>query len=269
MTAFWQGAFMAGKNTHNTNDRLRFDQEREVRGDRSMKMEGGKDCAENGPDEEVAAAVMRSFPRLSSDEQKISLLIYRLLSEGNPVNLGCLSEKSGLGKKEIATFLMSRSGLRTIEYDDRQRIVGFAGLSLMPTHHKFYIGPERLYSWCAWDALFLPELLQKTAKIVSCCPVSGMEIRLTVSPEEIHQYSPLSSVMSFRIPEPSVIQGQDMVHRFCCDIRFFANSDQTLLWVAEKKEVVIFGVREAYALARIKNFVQYPELFPENRNMQS
>lgn len=234
-----------------------------------MKMESGKDSAENGPEDEVVAAVVRNFPRLSSDEQKISLLIYRLLSEGTPVNLGVLPERSGMDKQKLAAFLMSGGGIRTIEYDERQRIVGFGGLSLEPTPLRFCVGKETLYAWCAWDALFLPELLQKTAHIVSCCPLTGSEIRLTVTPREIHRCFPLSSVMSFRIPEPSIVQGLDIVRRFCCDIRFFVDRDQARLWVSDKKGVVILGMEESYSLARTKNFVQYPDFFPENQNTHS
>jgi len=60
-------------------------------------------------------------------------------------------------------------------------VTGFWGLSLHETTHCLEVSGKTLYGWCAWDTLFIPELLGSTARIISICPVTGKEIQLTVS----------------------------------------------------------------------------------------
>jgi alkylmercury lyase len=59
-----------------------------------------------------------------------------------------------------------------VELDDHGRIVALAGLSLTPTAHRFTVGGRQLYTWCAWDTLVLPGLLDQPAHVESTCPVT-------------------------------------------------------------------------------------------------
>jgi alkylmercury lyase len=224
---------------------------------------------ESGQDDQKMHAmklVAESFSPMSSEGQKLSLLVYRLLGEGIPVDMKRIAKMSG---KTLSTILASLNGpgndIHHIEYDARQRIIGFGGLSLTPSPHRFRIGGKMLYAWCAWDTLFLPELLQKTAHIASGCPLTGGEISLTVTPKEIRRYFPLSAVMSFRIPTRAIIQDADIIHRFCCDIRFHANRNLAQQWISEKKDVVIFDMEEAFSLAKFANAIRYSECLPLDR----
>ena len=58
------------------------------------------------------------------------------------------------------------------------------GLSLRDTVHRFTVAGVRLSAWCALDTLFLPAVLDQTATIASASPVTGGQVRLTVSPRE-------------------------------------------------------------------------------------
>jgi hypothetical protein len=55
-------------------------------------------------------------------------------------------------------------------------IVGIA-LSLRPTRHRFRVRGHDLYTWCGFDALFLPIILGERAGVASTCLVTGAEIR--------------------------------------------------------------------------------------------
>ena len=70
------------------------------------------------------------------------------------------------------------------------RIEGFWGLATKPTHHRFTVGGRTLWTWCAQDSLFLPELLGETARIESSDPETGDPTRLTVSPETVEKAEP-------------------------------------------------------------------------------
>ena len=43
--------------------------------------------------------------------------------------------------------------------DERGHVIGHGGLALDETVHRFDVDGRRLHAWCAWDTLFLPELL--------------------------------------------------------------------------------------------------------------
>lgn len=67
------------------------------------------------------------------------------------------------------------------EVDDGA-VVGLA-LSLRPTRHRFRVRGIDLYTWCGFDALFLPIMLGERAEVASTCPVTGAEIRMAVEPD--------------------------------------------------------------------------------------
>lgn len=67
-----------------------------------------------------------------------------------------------------------------IELDEARNVVGTAGLTLRETPHMFEVEGQRLHAWCALDALTLPRLVGRTARVVSLCAATGVAIRLTV-----------------------------------------------------------------------------------------
>jgi alkylmercury lyase len=40
-------------------------------------------------------------------------------------------------------------------------------------HHRFEINGLTLWTWCAWDSLFIPEILAQTARVASRDPETG------------------------------------------------------------------------------------------------
>ena len=77
---------------------------------------------------------------------------------------------------EEATAFIKQVG----ELDKEGNIVGWMGLSQKDHPHKFRINGHKLATWCAWDTLFLPALLKRTAKVESTCPSTKELVRLTM-----------------------------------------------------------------------------------------
>ncbi len=44
----------------------------------------------------------------------------------------------------------------------RERHDEYWGLAIAETKHRLEVDGRALYTWCAWDSLFLPEILQRT-----------------------------------------------------------------------------------------------------------
>ncbi len=115
----------------------------------------------------------QNLMQLSAEEQRVSLVFYQLLVKGKPVALENVATKSGSTVQEI-NLIIGRWGSEVLWNEDR-KIIGFFGLNLNKTAHSLEVDDTMLYTWCAWDALFIPALLDKTVKVRSTCPVTKQE----------------------------------------------------------------------------------------------
>ena len=80
-------------------------------------------------------------------------------------------------------------------------MLGFGGLAAAPLSHKFELDGRTLWTWCAWDSLFIPQILGENAEVTSSDPRTGAAIQLTVTPDGIQSHVPESAVVSFITPD--------------------------------------------------------------------
>ncbi len=147
--------------------------------------------------------------------------------------------------------------------DEANRVIGFWGLSVGKMKHRFEVDGVQLYTWCAWDTLFLPELLGKSARVESICETSGEPVRLSVSPQRVESVDPGSVCISFLTPDSSRFQ-QDIVQNFCHYIHFFRSRKDGEAWIAKTPGTFILSLDEATELARRKNQLQFGPLLCGN-----
>jgi alkylmercury lyase len=141
--------------------------------------------------------------------------------------------------------------------DDAGRVIGFWGLAIPRMKHRFEVDGVRLHTWCAWDTLFLPELLDKTARVESVCETSGEPVRLVVSPTGIESAEPDSLVLSFVEPKASRFEG-DIIKNFCHFVHFFRSREDGAEWIAKRlPRRFLLTLDEAVDLARRKNEAQF------------
>jgi alkylmercury lyase len=224
----------------------------------------GNDCcgvkaAESQIDlEDVALRTVRAFPVLGLVEQRVSLQLYRLLAEGQPVARVTLAQRLGISEDKVNGILDRWPGVFA---DSQRRIVGYWGLALPAAYtsrHQLTIGGRKLSAWCAWDTLFLPQLLAQTAEIQSAGPDQGATVSLTVSPERVERVQPAGAQMSFLLPDAAAVQ-KDVVTTFCHFVHFFASRQAGESWAAQHPGTFLLSIEQAYALARRKNEMQYCE----------
>lgn len=206
------------------------------------------------------ADLLNAFPdefhQLSSDQQKLSLQLYRTLAEGRPVSPERIAATVGLEEQAVRAILEGWPG---VYYDDDRRVIGYWGLALREMDHRFEVAGKILYTWCAWDSLFLPELIRMTARVESSCPVTGVRIRLTVSPEGIQDCHPAESVISFLKPQAGRFR-RDVIQHFCRYVHFFSSPEVGVQWVAQHEGTFLLSLNQAEELARWKNRAQYGNL---------
>jgi alkylmercury lyase len=119
------------------------------------------------------------------------------------------------------------------------------------------IDGQRLSAWCAWDTLFLPELLGKPAGVQSQSPCGGA-VKLMVTPTGVEHLEPEDAQVSFLVPDAREIE-KDIVSTFCHFVHFFPSRRAGEAWAALHPGTFILSVAEAHAVARRKNQAQYGE----------
>jgi hypothetical protein len=96
--------------------------------------------------EEMAAHRSALWPRLDSFEQRLSLELYRLLAQGQPVERAALAQRSETDEETINKIL---DGWPAVFSDSRKRVVGHWGLTIPGGHstrHQMTIGGRKLFA---------------------------------------------------------------------------------------------------------------------------
>lgn len=198
---------------------------------------------------ELAANIVRCFPSLNELEQRLSLELYRLLADGQPVPRTALAKRLETSDETVDRILHGWPGV----YSDADRqIVGYWGLSIPSAYgspHQLKINGRTLAAWCAWDTLFLPQLVGHTADIQSTSPGDVGIVRLTITPRQVERVEPIGSQMSVLVPDAQEMQ-KNVMTSFCHFVHFFPSRQAAESWTAKKPGTFLLSIHEAHVLAR-------------------
>ncbi len=185
------------------------------------------------------------------ERSRLLVRVQRALAAGRPVTAEEIARyvaDLGLTLEEADIFLQT-----VTERDEDDNIVGAMGLSLNETPHHVALDGTRFSAWCAGDTLILPAVLDRTAIVESASPVSGLPIRLRVSPERVEEVSPAGAVVSMVVVDPKpadVSSVEAMWGTFCQQIFFFASREEAEQWAAGRANIEIMPVDEVNDLVR-------------------
>jgi alkylmercury lyase len=135
-----------------------------------------------------------------------------------------------------------------VERDEQRHVVGFSGLTLRTTAHSFRVDHRGLHTWCVWDTLFLPVVLDETASVQSECAVTGAEVELVVSPRGVESARPHELYVTF--PPLTGIDTRAITSSFCCHVVFIADVEAAREWEATHPGGRALDVGAAYELGR-------------------
>ena len=141
--------------------------------------------------------------------------------------------------------------------DEEDRVIGFLGLS-MPMPHRLTVAGGTLHAWCAFDTLFLPELLGERGEVRSQCPTSGQQITLAVEGTDVMSLQPAGAVLSYLHKDESL--DQHVINTFCHYIHFFANPAAAAEWNAKHDGTFTISVADGSEIARLVNRGRYPSI---------
>lgn len=201
--------------------------------------------------EQLAAAL----PEFSPEEQRHAVTLYQELAKGEPVAPEGLGRALGV-PAEAAQQILDGPPIQSFVYPDSEgRVIGFGGLAVAPTEHRFEVDGRALWTWCAWDSLFIPRILGKTARVKTKDPQTGEPIRLVVTPEGVDSVEPDSAVVSFLVADSSQFNSSaaNVMATFCHLVFFFASPDSGALWTAEHDGTFLYSMDDAFELGRLLN----------------
>lgn len=208
---------------------------------------------------ELATALIDAFPALDEAKRRIALATYGLLARGIPAAPEEIAGEAGVAVEQVRRALGDWIGVYS---DCENRVIAFWGLALPPMKHRLEVDGVNLHAWCAWDTLFLPELLGKTVRVESLCATSGEPVHLTVSPTGVEWADPTSPLISFICPDASGFRA-DVVRNFCHFVHFFRSRPDGEAWIAQNPGTFLLTLDEGVELARRKNQSQFGATEPQ------
>jgi alkylmercury lyase len=205
---------------------------------------------------ESLAPHLRPFP---PEEQRAAVALYRELAKGTAVDEEQLGRALGTAPAETRG-LLERDAIKRFTYPDAQgRVLGFGGLAAAPMHHRFEVNGRQLWTWCAWDSLFVPEILGRSAHVTSPDPETKELVRLTVTPQRIEAVEPRDAVISFISPDADVFgtSAANIMAKFCHYIFFFASRTSGERWIAKRSGTFLCTLDDAFVLAKRLNAANF------------
>lgn len=126
--------------------------------------------------------------KLTPEEKSIRLAAFYRILDGKQSNTDELALQTGITAKRVQQCIsdMAKQGILVVK--EQGAIVGSHGLSLIPTEHRLNINDQKLFTWCAADAVGIPAALGVDATINSTCFQCNKPIEITMTNGEV-QYS--------------------------------------------------------------------------------
>jgi alkylmercury lyase len=188
-----------------------------------------------------------ALPSIADEDRRIGLTGVRMLADGHAVEVERLAHAVGRPETEVADRL---SRLFAVYFDDRRRLIGMWGLFLIETPHQLLLDGRRLYAGCAGDALFLPFVLDRSARVESTDPTNGTPVALTVSPAGVGEISPSGAATSLMIPEREDVGSDDPRGSVCSNHHFFVSMEAAAAWTAKRESVMALSLEDGFAISR-------------------
>jgi alkylmercury lyase len=182
------------------------------------------------------------------------------LARGEPVSTAQIADATGLATDRVEESLGSWP---LVLWDDQDRVVGFWGLHVhhIELTHAMEVDGTTVYGWCAWDTLFITEILGREIHVESTDPHDGTTIRLTVTPDAVTRLNPEDAVVSLLLPEDGFTD--DAIQRFCHRIHFFASPDSAERWMADRPGMFSIPVDKAFELGQLTNRLRLGTAFAQ------
>ena len=130
-------------------------------------------------------------------------------------------------------------------------------LSAKCANHMQFNG-NTSYAWCAWDTLFIPELVGATAQITSACTTTDKVISMMVTGRGVHS-DQTDIWLSFLLPDEKAIE-EDVTTNFCHFVHFFSSKTAGETWTAQNEGTFLLTLDDAFNVGKKVNAARYTDI---------
>lgn len=204
--------------------------------------------------DDIWEAAVERLPDFSPTEQQVGLVLLAELARGEPVSPARLGRAVGVDEEESARYLHDSALSFAVDWNGDGSAQGFFGLSTVPTDHRFEVNGRTLWTWCAADTLFLPELVDASASVESKDPDTGMPIQLAVTPTAVESVEPEKAVVSMNSPTAwETTSAVRLITTACHYIHFFGSPESGRQWTDSHPGTVLISVEDAFSYGKGQN----------------
>ena len=193
--------------------------------------------------------LQKLLPKLKKEERQISKFLYQKLALGKSVPIETIANELQIPIQDIQVHLKQ---MAYVEYSATGEISAYRGVTLNQTKHCVFHRNFKVHTWCAFDTLFLSDLLVGPVSISSNCPTCRKAIACKVTDRDLISSNNSDIVMSFIIPD-KVDYCEDLQSAFCCKVHFFCNEKCGSEWVNLSPEIGFFDLSESLVIAQERN----------------
>lgn len=199
--------------------------------------------------QETIQHLNKILPKFTELEKRLSKFLYIELVKGFPVPLAKIVEQLHLPEEQAIELL---DALDYVEQNQNNEIIAYRGVTLSSAKHTLVTAESTVYTWCAFDTLFLLDLIDEPAHIHSTCATCNKKLMLKPSMLDGSKFENSSVVMSFLVPEPSAYQ-ESLRASFCCKVHFFCNLNCGQQWSSLQSNIELFSIDDSLTIARERN----------------
>jgi len=193
----------------------------------------------------IDAALAAATPALDEGARRLTAAVVRLLAAGEPVSVPAAAAGAGMPASRAGQLLRSWPG---VFWDDRGQVTGFWGLALAPMPHRIRRAGTGLHAWCAWDPLFLAQVIGDL-QVATADPVSGEAINYHLADNgAITAASHPHTVLSFL--SPGRPWDDEVMTTFCHYVWHFTGPATAQRWIAAHPGTFVLSLDDATELAR-------------------
>lgn len=194
------------------------------------------------------------FVEQTEAQADVARAIYRLLAISDAVSLQIIADYS---EQPVAAVSEMVDNWPAIFKNDNGSIIGFWGLTGQEMQHRFIVDGRTRYTWCAWDALFIPELIDKAAQAQSTTAIKSRPVDLWVTPDQVQRNDQAKEQLfvSFNLPDEERWE-ESVLTTFCHHVHFLF-SDETEEWLSANPDGKVLPLDKAFEAGHIKNARQF------------
>ena len=192
-------------------------------------------------------------PEFGEENSRLLIKTLRTLAQGKPVTK---AETVRISEELEIPFEQADEFLRGVtERDSDDNIIGLIGLSLNQDWlHRFHVNGNSLRTWCAWDTLFLTQIIGEAVTVESESPLSGTIVHVSLNKDAVESSLPETAVVTIVNIDPDfhdVSSMEAIWGNFCHQVYFFPSREEADEWASGKPNIAVLTVEEAYELGRL------------------